>query len=317
MQLRASHWEQPLLAKAAAALGERLSTSRHPGGPTPAIAAAYGHCAEVTRRNSRTFHLATTVVPRAERMALRSLYAFCRVSDDIVDGSDDEPLARLARWREAVAAAPSGSSDPVLVAWADTRARYGIPDVYIAQLLDTLAQDLTTTRYASFDQLATYCYGVASTVGLMAMHIIGYAGPAAVPYAVKLGVALQLTNILRDVGEDWQRGRLYLPLDELAAFGLSEADIAAGRLNGRWRAFMRYQVSWNRRLYREAIPGIGLLHRRGRFAVAAAAELYRAILDDIEASGYDVFRRRAHVGDLAKLRRLPGIWWRATRGYAP
>jgi len=317
MQFRASQWEQPLLAKAVAALGERFSASRRPGGPAPAVRAAYAYCAEVTRRNSRTFHLATTVVPRAERMALRSLYAFCRVSDDIVDGSEDEPPARLARWRAAVLAALAGSSDPVLLAWADTRARYGIPDAYITQLLDTLAEDLTTTRYESFDQLAGYCYGVASTVGLMAMHIIGYTGPEAVPYAVKLGVALQLTNILRDVGEDWQRGRLYLPLDELAAFGLSEADIAAGRLDERWRAFMRYQVAWNRRLYREALPGVGLLHGRGRFAVAAAAELYRAILEEIEASGYEVFHRKAHVGDLAKLRRLPGIWWRATRGYAP
>ncbi len=315
MQFRASQWEQPLLAKAVTAPGERLSASPRLGGPSAAVQIAYTHCAGVTRRNSRTFHLATRLVPRAERMALRSLYAFCRLSDDIVDGGEDEPLTRLAGWRAAVSSAPQGSSEPVLLAWADTRARYGIPEAYVAQLLDTLAQDLTTTRYETFDQLAAYCYGVASTVGLMAMHIIGYTGPEAVPYAVKLGVALQLTNILRDIGEDWQRGRLYLPLDELAAFDLSESDIAVGRLDDRWRAFMRYQVAWNRKLYREAMPGVGLLDRRGRFAVAAAAELYRAILDDIKASGYDAFHRRAHVGDLTKLRRLPGIWWRATRGY--
>jgi len=147
----------------------------------------------------------------------------------------------------------------------------------------------------------------------MAMHIIGFEGPHAVPYAVKLGVALQLTNILRDVGEDWRAGRLYLPSDELAQFGLGEEDVAAGQVDDRWRAFMRFQIGRARRLYAEAMPGIRLLAADGRFAIAAAAELYRAILDDIEAHDYNVFARRAHIGALGKLRRLPGIWWRSRR----
>lgn len=142
------------------------------------------------------------------------------------------------------------------------------------------------------------------------MHIIGFSGAEAVPYAVKLGVALQITNILRDVGEDWRAGRVYLPLDELAAYGLTESDLAAGRVDGRWRAFMRFQIDRNRRLYAEAWPGIALLGKDGRLAVAAAGELYRAILDDIEAHDYDVFNRRAHVSAWGKLCRLPGIWWR-------
>jgi phytoene synthase len=143
------------------------------------------------------------------------------------------------------------------------------------------------------------------------MHIIGGTDPAAVPYAVKSGVALQVTNILRDVREDWQRGRLYLPLDELAAYGLTENDIAAGQVDDRWRALMRFQIARARRLYAEAWPGIVWLNPDGRLAVAAATELYSAILRDIETHDYDVFNRRAYLNTWGKLRRLPGIWWRA------
>jgi phytoene synthase len=135
-------------------------------------------------------------------------------------------------------------------------------------------------------------------------------------------VALQLTNILRDVGEDWQAGRVYLPQDELAGFGLDEADLAAGRVDDRWRAFLRFQIERNRRLYAEAMPGIALLSQGGRLAIAAAADLYRAILDEIEANDYDVFTRRARVSGRRKLARLPGLWWQArrlapARGLAP
>jgi phytoene synthase len=174
-----------------------------------------------------------------------------------------------------------------------------------------VARDLRQKRYQTFEELTAYAYGVASTVGLMSMHIIGYSGAEALPYAIKLGVALQITNILRDVGEDWRAGRIYLPLEELAAFGLTDADVAAGRVDERWRSLMRFQIARNRRLYAEAMPGIKMLNSDGRFAVAAAGELYRAILGEIEAHDYDVFDRRAHVGAWGKLRRLPGIWWRS------
>jgi phytoene synthase len=199
----------------------------------------------------------------------------------------------------------------VAVAWADTRARYEIPQGYGDQLLAGVSRDLVQTRYQTFDDLVTYAYGVASTVGLMSMHIIGFSNADAVAYAIKLGVALQITNILRDVAEDWQRGRVYLPQEELALFGLTEDDLDKGRVDNRWRRFMRFQIERNRQLYEEAWPGIALLNKDGRFAIAAAAELYRAILDDIEAHDYDVFSRRAHVSKWGKLRMLPGIWWRS------
>jgi phytoene synthase len=144
----------------------------------------------------------------------------------------------------------------------------------------------------------------------MSMHILGYSSDEAVPYAIKLGVALQLTNILRDVAEDWRRGRVYLPLDELADFGLGEEVIAQGRVDERWRAFMRFQIDRTRRLYAEAEHGIALLHEDGRFSTAAAAGLYAAILDRIEAQDYDVFSQRAYVSGWGKLSRLPGLWWR-------
>jgi phytoene synthase len=292
---------------------------------------AYRHCESVTKVHSRTFYMSSALLPADKRRAARALYALCRISDDLVDhieifrGMGDCPHdcteEKLNTWRMQVLSEIrihdlqeyGGFSPcaPVVLAWADTRARYGIPIRYVEQLIEGVSRDLVSKRYQTFEELAEYCYGVASTVGLMVMHIIGFSGPEAIPYAVKLGVALQLTNMLRDVNEDWQAGRLYLPQEELAAFNLTEADIAAGNSGGRWREFMRFQIMRNRRLYREALPGIAMLDPDGRFAISASAELYRAILDDIEAHDWDVFHRRAYIGTWGKLRRLPGIWWRS------
>lgn len=310
---RVEAWEHALLTRAY----EALKT------PTTAATAAidgvvfdeaYSYCAQVTRASSRTFYLASRLLPGRKRRATRALYAFCRATDDMIDQAAHAGDARrlLDDWRERVVRPPN-PYDPIPLAWADTKARYRIPHGYEAQLIEGIARDLGQRRYATFAELAEYCYGVASTVGLMVMHIIDFRSEDALPYAVRLGIALQLTNILRDVAVDWQVGRLYLPLDELAAFRLCEADVAGGVVDERWRAFMRYQIARARALYAEAEPGIALLNAEGRFAIGAAATLYRAILEDIEARDYDVFRRRAHVGGWGKLRRMPGVWW-ATRG---
>lgn len=311
MTAQAHPWENRLLAWAYEALESTV--------PVDSVAAdsgvlrrAYDYCESLTRAHSRTFFLASGLLPFAKRRAARALYAFCRVTDNIVDSSanDSEACAALAAWKQAVMS-PELSSDPVVLAWNDTRARFNIPPGYAEQLIDGVARDLTQKCYATFAELAEYSYGVASTVGLMAMHIIGFDSERALPYAVKLGVALQLTNILRDVAEDYQRGRVYLPLDELDAFGLSERDIAAGVVDDRWRAFMSFQIARNRELYNASLPGVALLKPDGRFAIAAAGELYQAILADIETHGSDVFARRARVSATGKLRRLPGIWWRS------
>ena len=286
---------------------------------------AYAYCEGLTKAHSKTFYTASALMPAEKRRAVRALYAFCRISDDLIDCADPgastaERLAALEGWRRRALLSPPRPDDLPVLAWADTMANYRVPARYAHQLIDGVAKDILKTRYATFDELAEYSYGVASTVGLMSMHITGFDGPQAIPYAVKLGVALQMTNILRDVGEDWRAGRVYLPQDELAAYGLSKEDLAAAGVPGaqvddRWRALMRFQIARNRRLFAESLPGVDLLHRDGRFAIAAAAELYQGILDDIAAHEYQVFTRRAHLTKWAKLRRLPGIWWRTRRGY--
>ncbi len=302
-------WEEQLLHKARIALTSHYTqnTLAH---HQEVLAQAYVEAETVIRQHSRTFFMASALLPKDERRAARALYAFCRISDDIVDREEGDRLCALETWKRISLIEHPGEEASIPLAWADTRHRYHIPRYYAEQLLDGVALDLTQTRYTTFDELAHYCYGVASTVGLMTMHIIGFEGEEAIPYAIKLGVALQLTNILRDVGEDWANGRVYLPQEELALFGLCEDDIANGTVDDRWRAFMQFQIARARQLYEEAIPGIAMLGKSGRFAIAAAAELYRGILQDIETHDYNVFTRRAHLTTQEKLTRLPGIWWR-------
>lgn len=285
---------------------------------TGTLQAAYTHCAALTAKHSHSFYLATRLLPVQKRPAMHALYAFCRVSDDMVDRACGNASEELALWRAKTLqdACPGDAAldgDPVALAWQHARLRYGIPLRYARQLLDGVARDLHQNRYQTFEELATYAYGVASTVGLMSMTITGYSGTQAIPYAVKLGVALQMTNILRDVGEDWRAGRVYLPQREMAHFGLCEDDLAEGRVDERWRTFMRFQIRRNRRLYAEALPGVALLKADGRLAITAAAHLYRAILDDIEAHNYDVFNRRAHTGRARKLLELARAWYYTRR----
>lgn len=308
-----SAWERPLLSMAYGANHYTAAQTAVSEYDPELLRQAYQYCDSVTAVHSRSFHLSSSLLPAPKRRAARALYAFCRVTDDIVDRPQPggDILQKLTAWRETALHHRPPEEELVAVAWADARRRYQVPPIYAEQLIDGVAQDLQRQRYETFDQLAAYSYGVASTVGLMSMHIIGFAGPEAIPYAIKLGVALQLSNILRDVGADWQAGRLYLPLEELAAFGLSEEDIAAGGATPRWRRFMQFQIERNRRLYEESWPGIRMLNRDGRFAIAAAAGLYQAILGDIERHDYNVFSRRAYVGGWRKLAMLPGLWWRS------
>jgi phytoene synthase len=308
-------WELPLLHQAQEALNSFA------GPVTPGITdhrllqQAYHDCEKLTAEHSRSFYIASALLPAEKRQAARALYAFCRVSDNIVDEMGEDAAEQLSSWRNQVLALHPPRHDSVSLAWSAARARYHIPWKYSEQLLDGVGRDLVQNRYQSFEELAAYAYGVASTVGLMSMHIIGFRHTEAIPYAVRLGVALQLTNILRDVGEDFAAGRVYLPQDELAFFGIGEEELAAGTLSDRWRRFMAFQIARNRRLYEEAWPGIGLLDPDGRLAIAAAAAFYRAILDDIEANDYDVFRRRAYVSTARKLRLMPGLWIRSRRSH--
>lgn len=310
-------WLDPLVEAARAALDEP--------GPMPAAEAgeddlrrAWELCRSITVHHSRTFSFASRLLPIEKRRAVWALYAFCRTTDDIADRGGSDAPETLARWRAEVMDLAPSNDGLVPLAWADARRRFRIPGSYATALIDTIRQDLVKTRYATFDELARYCFGVASTVGLMTMHIVGFSGPDAIPHAIKLGVAMQLTNILRDVSEDWRLGRVYLPQDEMAEFGLSDEDIAHGRVDERWRRFTTFQIQRAFELYRDGWEGLGYLHRDGRFAIGAAADLYSGILCDIERHDCDVFSRRSHVPQHRKLIRMPGIWARIRfgRGFA-
>ena len=308
MEMQA-RWENQLLALA--------GNVPHPS-PRPffsywagdaALQTAYKYAARITAQHSKSFHFASGLLPEEKRSAVRALYAFCRTVDDIVDEAvHRERESHLDYWRRMVEHDSFHENDLVAAAWADTLARYHIPRHYALQLIDGVNRDLFQLRYQTFDELATYCYGVASTVGLMSMYIVGFKNNDAIPYAIKLGVALQMTNILRDVGEDYRSGRLYLPREELAFHGIREQDIAEGRLTDNWRQFMKFQIERTRNLYAESWAGVKLLESEGQLAVGAASIFYQGILDEIEKQDYDVFTRRASLSTLGKVSRVPGLW---------
>lgn len=311
--IQSQPWEMRLLVSAREALQSQYLIN-HVQADSKALNRAYDKCDEITYENSRTFFMASSLLPYEKRRGARALYAFCRITDDIVDEPDSSLEYRqqnLNHWRAEIMAECPPEDSLVCLAWADTQAKFNIPRGYATQLIDGCERDIAQTRYETFADLAEYSYGVASTVGLMAMHIVGFSGEEALPYALRLGVALQMTNILRDVAEDWRSDRVYLPKEELEQFGLSEADIERGVVTDNWRKFMSFQIERTRRLYKQSLPGIAMLQSDGRFAIAAAAELYQAILTDIENHDYDVFTRRASIGKFGKIRRLPGIWWRS------
>jgi len=273
------------------------------------LQSAYRHAGTITREHSKSFYLASALLPEEKRLAVRALYAFCRSVDDIVDESSDHDRAlKLDYWRTVIKTASSPTSDRVGSAWADTLLRYHIPQTYALQLIDGVARDLTQSRYQTFDDLATYCYGVASTVGLMSMYIVGFKSNDAIPYAIKLGVALQMTNILRDVGEDFRNGRVYLPREDMLFHGISETDIELGKVTPRWRQFMKFQIDRTRRLYEESWEGVKMLDRDGQLAIGAASVFYQGILENIERNDYNVFNRRASLSAMRKASQIPALW---------
>jgi 15-cis-phytoene synthase len=305
-----AHWEHNLLSLA----GNIPHPSTRPvfsyWAGDASLEKAYDLCGKVAAHRSKSFYMASGLLPEEKRSATRALYAFCRTVDDIVDeGSVVGREAELDYWRGvAQGLLHPRPDDLVAQAWADTRSRYHIPPRYALQLIDGVSRDLTQTRYKTFDDLATYCYGVASTVGLMSMYIVGFKSNEALPYAIKLGVALQMTNILRDVGEDFRNNRIYLPLAELRAYELTRNDLARGIVTDKWREFMKFQIQRTRDLYAEAEKGLQYLDRDGQMAISAASNFYQGILDAIETNDYDVFSKRASLSAWGKLSRIPGLW---------
>jgi phytoene synthase len=278
--------------------------------------AAYDHCRSVTREHAKSFYFCARFLPAEKRRAIYAVYAICRHVDDLVDRAEgrsgDATRALLDSWRDRLRA-PGPNDHPALVAWRDALGRYAIDPGLAEELMRGVLMDLTTTRYASYADLEVYCYRVASVVGLMTSEIFGYSDRRALDHAARLGHAMQLTNICRDVGEDARLGRIYLPLDELERFGVSERDVLDGRLGERFVQLMRFQIDRARRLYREAEPGIDMLSPECRFTVRLSSRVYEEILGRIERNGYDALTRRAVVPLALKLATIPAVWLEAKR----
>ena len=279
------------------------------------LEAAYQHCHRITKRGSKTFYFGSLLLPYHKRRAMWAFYSFCRYTDDLVDNaptlSAQQLTQKLAQWETEAKAALTGrvrSELHHMLAWSHSVASFQIPSAPPLELLEGCRMDLNKRRYANFDELRLYCYRVASTVGLVASQIIGYDDPVALNYAIDLGIAMQLTNILRDVGEDAQNGRIYIPQDEMQQFGYSEEELLQGVINRPFVELMQFQIARARQFYQKALPGIEHLTPDSRLSIAVAANLYSRILDMIERNGYDVFTRRAYVPTSRKLRELVVIW---------
>jgi phytoene synthase len=262
------------------------------------VEAAYAEVERITRREARNFAYGIMVLPRPKRRAIAAIYAFARRVDDIADGNlpVEEKQARLRALRDEL---DSGSDDPMLVALADARSRYSIPDRPLHDLVAGGLQDTEQDRYADFAALQAYCRLVAGAVGVACVAVYGSDDSER---AETLGVALQLINIIRDVREDWELGRVYLPQEELAAYGVSEGDIAEGRAGPEWRALMAFQASRARVYLEEGLGLLETLDSRSAACVSTFAGLYRATLDRIEARGFDVFDGSLRLSPLTKLR---------------
>jgi len=275
-------------------------------------------CRRITRHYAKTFYFASACLPRATRGHAYAVYGFCRWADNGVDDARDraEAALRLDEARLALDLAYGDRLDvaPGLLAFRRTVRTRGVPRHLFDDLLDGMAMDLDITRYPDFAALDRYCYRVAGVVGLMMTHVLGFTSDRCIPNALALGTAMQLTNILRDVTEDFALGRVYLPQDELAQFGVAERDLAEGRLRDPLRDLIRFQIDRARRYYGEAEGGIPWLDGdAARLTVRVMGRAYAGILGAIERQDLDVFRARARVSIPRKLAVLAGCQLDTTR----
>jgi len=272
--------------------------------PRDHIALGIRRAAHATRRYAKSFYFSSLFLPPAKRDAFYSIYAICRLSDEATD--KDASLFELSNIKKSIDAVYEGQSphNNLLLAFKKTVEEYDIPKKYFEDLVDGMYMDFVKQRYANFAELEEYCYKVAGVIGLIVLKILGSQNPKSADYAVHIGIAMQLTNILRDIKEDYQRGRIYLPQDEMNSFGVSEADIAGGNLNDNFRALMKFQIKRARQWYHNSEPGFKLIDKtRERFVAYNMKEIYSGILDSIEKNHYDVFSKRAYVSFIGKIAR--------------
>lgn len=287
----------------------------------PGLRVAYATCRALNAAHGRTYFLATRLLPAERRPAIHALYGFARHADEIVDDLGDgrppaEKAAELDRLTGDLRAALAGAAtgEPVLTALADTARRYDIDHRHFTDFMASMRMDTHVTDYPTFDDLAVYVHGSAAVIGLQVLPVLGTVVPRAdaEPPAAALGVAFQITNFLRDVGEDLDRGRVYLPADELAAFGVDRPLLAwcrrSRRPDARVRRALAHLVARTRAIYRRAEPGIAMLEPVSRACVRCAFTLYQGILDEIEAADYHVLHRRVAVPNRRRLAvAVPGL----------
>ncbi len=288
---------------------------------------AYEICRQITAEYAKTFYLGTLLMPKEKSKAIWAIYAWCRLTDELVDGAKARYTTKetLAEWEKQLESIFAGYPvDDTDVALVDTIQNYPMGIQPFRDMIAGQRMDLMRNRYQTFEELQLYCYRVAGTVGLMSNAVLGIGAdfngvpwqkdkPIHVPRdeAIALGMAMQLTNILRDVGEDLQRDRIYLPIEDLHAFGYTEQDLLAGVIDDRWKGIMKFQIKRAREYYKQAEIGIRYLIRDSRLPVWASLMLYQGILNEIEANNYDVFNKRAFVSKSKKTLSLPIAWLRA------
>ena len=272
--------------------------------------ADYERCAEITRRSRSSFYYAFILLPAERRRALNAVYAFCRFIDDIADDeSIREPAARLKRWREELDRVYTGIPTRALSrALADSARRFAIPRIHFEEIIAGVEMDLSRTRYQTFEELRPYCYRVASALGLICIEIFGYRNPSAKTYAENLGLALQLTNILRDVREDAARGRIYLPLEDLARFNVSEDEILGGVYSSNFVKLMDFEAKRARELYAAAQTALAAEDRSTLLTAEAMRLIYGALLERIIKSNYRVLDRRQRLSAPHKLYLVGRAW---------
>ncbi len=290
------------------------------------LKAAYAECRSITRYHAKTFYMATRFLPNHKQRGIFAIYSLCRYIDDLVDEAEDlveqEKLSRqdirrrLDSWKQKLQDTYDGRDhdNAILIAFSDVLKRYHIPIEMPFELMEGVCMDLFKNRYETFDELYDYSFKVASIVGLMTSQVFGYESREALGYAVDLGIAMQLTNILRDVGEDLRRDRIYLPKEDLDRFGVTEQDLFDYSLNKQVTDLLRFEINRTRRYYNRSDKGIQLLSADSRLPVYLARQNYSRILDKIEANDYNVFDHRAYLNATEKLFILPQAYYQMRVG---
>jgi phytoene synthase len=289
-----------------------------------ALRDSYLECRRLNAKHGKTYFLATRLLPLAKRPYVHALYGFARYADEIVDDlsstlTPEEKRNWLTTWSAGILKdiEKGKSSDAIGLALIDTINRWQIPHHYFEAFLHSMAMDLTITEYPSYEALSEYVYGSAAVIGLEMVHILGVTKPELLEEtligAKKLGIAFQLANFIRDIGEDLQRGRIYLPLDELQAFGIDKERLRSRRVDSDLKAAIAFQIHRVRELQREAEATIVNLTPQSHACIKAASELYCGIVDEVEKIDYEVFTKRAKTSTYRRLKVALPAWWQMRR----